>query len=145
MDGPIMKLTATAFSAAGLLWLSQSTFAQAPNQPSSSTSRTSAAAPQTRPDARYPNPSGQDSRPSETHPQKSVRNGKTQGTVESRGSKTSDQSAASQPVAKQKSYTGNTGKKSDPGTACSSARPTPNGGIDCGVSGNAATTGRAPK
>src|SRR3954447_11987345 len=46
---------------------------------------------------------------------------------------------------KQKSYTGNTGKKADAGTACSSARPTPNGGVDCGTSGNAATPGKVPK
>lgn len=138
---------AIQLSAAALLWLSHSSFAQAPapTQSSGSTPNASAATPRTRPDARYPNPSGQDSRPSQTPPHKSVRNGNTKGTVESRSSKTSAQSSASQPVAKQKSYTGNTGKKSDPGTACSSARPTANGGVDCGVSGNAATTGRAPK
>jgi hypothetical protein len=49
------------------------------------------------------------------------------------------------PKEKQKAYTGNTGKKTDPGTACSSARPTPNGGVDCGTSGNAATPGKVPK
>jgi|KBSSwiStaDraftv2_1062776.scaffolds.fasta_scaffold10552_8 hypothetical protein len=46
---------------------------------------------------------------------------------------------------KQKAYTGNTGKKQDAGTACSSARPKPNGGVDCGTSGNAATAGKVPK
>jgi hypothetical protein len=46
---------------------------------------------------------------------------------------------------KQKAYTGNTGKKHDAGTACSSARPNPNGGVDCGTSGNAATAGKVPK
>jgi hypothetical protein len=46
---------------------------------------------------------------------------------------------------KQKAYTGNTGKKADAGTACSSARATPNGGVDCGTSGNAATAGKVPK
>jgi hypothetical protein len=46
---------------------------------------------------------------------------------------------------KQKAYTGNTGKKKDAGTACSSARPSPNGGVDCGTGGNAATTGSPPK
>jgi len=49
------------------------------------------------------------------------------------------------PAEKQKAYTGNTGKKKDAGTACSSARPTPNGGVDCGTSGNAATPGKVPK
>ena len=49
------------------------------------------------------------------------------------------------PAEKQKAYTGNTGKKKDAGTACSSARPTPNGGVDCGTSGNSATAGKVPK
>ena len=49
------------------------------------------------------------------------------------------------PTEKQKAYTGNKGKKSDAGTACSSARPNPNGGVDCGTSGNAATAGKVPK
>jgi len=46
---------------------------------------------------------------------------------------------------KQKAYTGNTGKKQDADPACSSARPSPNGGVDCGTSGNAATAGKVPK
>jgi hypothetical protein len=49
------------------------------------------------------------------------------------------------PAEKQKAYTGNSGKKKDAGTACSSARPTPNGGVDCGTGGNAATAGKVPK
>jgi len=49
------------------------------------------------------------------------------------------------PAEKQKAYTGNTGKKNDPGTACSSARPTPNGGVNCGTTGDAATAGKVPK
>jgi hypothetical protein len=49
------------------------------------------------------------------------------------------------PTEKQKAYTGNTGKKNDPGTACSSARPTPNGGVNCGTTGDAATAGKVPK
>lgn len=49
------------------------------------------------------------------------------------------------PTEKQKTYTGNSGKKADAGTAYSSARPTPNGGVDCGTSGNAATPGKVPK
>jgi hypothetical protein len=53
--------------------------------------------------------------------------------------------AQSKTVNKQKAYTGNTGKKSDPGTACSSARPAANGGMDCGTGGDAATTGKVPK
>jgi hypothetical protein len=49
------------------------------------------------------------------------------------------------PAEKQKAYTGNTGKKKDAGTACSSARPNANGGVDCGTGGNSATTGKVPK
>jgi len=48
-------------------------------------------------------------------------------------------------VEKEKAYNGNKGKKRDPGTACSSARPTPNGGVDCGTKGDAATSGQVPK
>jgi hypothetical protein len=146
VEDKVMK-HAILLYATGALWLAQSALAQnsAATQPSQSAPTTSAATPQTRPDAKYPNPSGQDSQPSQTAPKKSNRTGNTNGTVEPRGSKTKDQSAASQGVAKQKSYTGNSGKKSDPGTACSSARPTANGGVDCGVGGNAATTGRIPK
>jgi hypothetical protein len=51
----------------------------------------------------------------------------------------------SKTIDKQKAYTGNTGKKTDAGTACSSARPSANGGVDCGTSGNSATTGKVPK
>jgi hypothetical protein len=51
----------------------------------------------------------------------------------------------SKSIGKQKAYTGNTGKKADPGTACSSARPTSNGGVDCGTGGDSATTGKVPK
>jgi hypothetical protein len=62
-----------------------------------------------------------------------------------RGTRTSDQSAVSQAAAKQKVYKGNTGKKADPGTACSTARPTNNGGVDCGTGGKGATPGKVPK
>ncbi|MEA3178542.1 MAG: hypothetical protein QOI59_2065 [Gammaproteobacteria bacterium] len=51
----------------------------------------------------------------------------------------------SKTVEKRKAYTGNTGKKTDPGTACSSARPTANGGVDCGTGGDSATAGKVPK
>jgi hypothetical protein len=110
-----------------------------------------AAAPSTTtsPDAVYAKPSGQDSQPNKAPPLKKQRAVATQkkapsastgtGTVESRGAKAADQSAAVRKVAKQKSYSGNSGKKPDPGTACSTARPTPNGGLDCGMSGDSAT------
>jgi hypothetical protein len=64
------------------------------------------------------------------------------GTVEQRGTKAANQSAPVRKLAKQKAYTGNSGSKQDPGTVCSTARPTPNGGVDCGTSGDSATLGK---
>jgi hypothetical protein len=108
-------------------------------------SPTSAAA--GRPDATYPNPSGQDSQPRSTNSGVKSSNTMTRdtGTVESRGTRTDEQAAPAQRTAGQKAYTGNSGKKADPGTACSTARPTPNGGVDCGTSGTGATPGKVPK
>jgi hypothetical protein len=129
--------TAQILSLAGLLAVAQATLAQAPTAPSQS---------QTRPDATYPNPSGQDSQPKPANPPAAgSKQGAKPGTVESRGAQTSKQSAGAQGVAKQKAYQGNTGKKSDAGTACSTARPTANGGVDCGTSGEGATPGKVPK
>ena len=97
-----------------------------------------------RPSASYPHPSGQDSQPD--HAPRTTK-------LAAVGSKTDresgkDQSAAatdnSQQVnrlARKKSYSGRSGPKSDPGTACSTARPTSDGGVDCGMSGNSATNG----
>lgn len=100
-----------------------------------------------RPDAVYPHPSGQDSQPSTTHtkgrPQR--RGARDSATVESRGTRTNDQSKPAQSTAAQKAYGGSSGKKADPGTACSTARPAPNGGVDCGTGGNGATPGKVPK
>jgi hypothetical protein len=105
---------------------------------------------QSRPDAVYPHPSGQDSptnkqspsakKPSSTASQQRPATGT--GTVEQRGAKAASQSAPIRKLAKQKSYTGNSGSKQDPGTVCSTARPTPNGGVDCGTSGDSATLGK---
>jgi cytoskeletal protein RodZ len=105
---------------------------------------------QTRPDAVYPHPSGQDSptnkqspsakKPRSTASQKGPGTGT--GTVEQRGTKAANQSAPVRKLAKQKAYTGNSGSKQDPGTVCSTARPTPNGGVDCGTSGDSATLGK---
>jgi len=36
-------------------------------------------------------------------------------------------------------YSGSSGKKSDPGTACSTARTKPDGTLDCGMSGKPVT------
>ncbi len=112
----------------------------------SAQSPTSATA-QPRPDANYAKPSGQDSQPNRkpTPPKKSMTTGSSNGTVENRGAHSSDQSTPAQQVAKQKVYKGNTGNKSDPGTACNTARPTPNGGVDCGTGGKGATPGKVPK
>jgi hypothetical protein len=134
---------------AGALALAQGAFGQntsATPQPPTSPSPSSATA-QPRPDATYPNPSGQDSQPNKAPvaPKKATGSAPGNGNVESRGTRTSDQSAAVQDVAKQKAYKGNTGKKADPGTACSTARPTPNGGVDCGTGGKGATPGKVPK
>ncbi|MDB6159734.1 MAG: hypothetical protein JWO04_3440 [Gammaproteobacteria bacterium] len=115
--------------------------------PATISSSSSSATAQPRPDAKYPNPSGQDSQPSKAPvaPKKATGSAPGNGNVESRGTRTSDQSAASQGAAKQKVYKGNTGKKPDPGTACSTARPTNNGGVDCGTGGKGATPGKVPK
>jgi hypothetical protein len=134
----------------GTLWLAQGASAQDPSaaQPPPPAPKAQASTPattQTRPDAKYPNPSGQDSQQRKTAPKKAAGSAPGNGTVELRRPKTSDQSAASQGVAKQKAYTGQTGKKADPGTACSTARPTRNGGVDCGMGGKGATPGKVPK
>jgi hypothetical protein len=133
---------------AGAFALAQGAFAQnSAATPPPSTSASSPATAQPRPDANYPNPSGQDSQPNKTPvaPKQSTGSAPGNGNAESRGTRTSDQSVASQGVAKQKAYKGNTGKKRDPGTACSTARPTNNGGIDCGTGGKGATPGKVPK
>lgn len=105
---------------------------------------------QARPDAVYPHPSGQDS----PNNKKSApgtnsgavgsqqRPGVGVGTVEQRGAKAADQSAPVRKLAQQKTYTQKSGSKQDPGTACSTARPTPNGGVDCGTGGDSATLGK---
>jgi hypothetical protein len=134
---------------AGAFALAQGAFGQNPaaTQPPPATSPPSSATAQPRPDASYPNPSGQDSQPRKAPvaPKKASGSAPGNGNVESRGTRTSDQSPASQGVAKQGVYKGNTGKKADPGTACSTARPTKNGGVDCGMGGKGATPGKVPK
>jgi hypothetical protein len=125
----------------GAVCLAQGTFAQTAAQPAAKTPASS----QTRPDAQYAKPSGQDSQPTKTAPKKATGSSPGQGNVESRGSKTTDQSAGAQGAVKQKAYNGNTGKKTDAGTACSTARATPSGGVDCGTSGEGATPGKVPK
>lgn len=108
-------------------------------------SRTAQSPAETRPDARYPQPSGQDSRPdksSHTTKLAEAQSNRGNGTVENRGAKTADQSKQVKKLAKNKTYTGRSGSKADTGTACSTARPTKNGGVDCGTTGDSATLGK---
>lgn len=136
--------------------------APSPSAPSTSSAPSTAAPPSTTPpsaapgpsatvqpsrDAHYPKPSGQDSRPSNkpSPPKKSMASGPGKGDPEGRGPRIAAQSAPAQQAAKQPKYRGNIGKKADPGTACSTARPTANGGVDCGTGGEGATPGKVPK
>jgi hypothetical protein len=138
-----MKRITPSSAIPALCFLVQVAVAQNPPTPSAQPSQSSTS--QSRPDARYPNPSGQDSQPRATAPKRATGSAPGKGNPEGRGSRTAQQSAPVQQVAKQGSYQGNKGKKADPGTACSSARPTPNGGVDCGTGGKAATSRTPPK
>ncbi len=141
---------------AGVCFLIQAAAAQSPPPPSTAASqaagpqqgpRTTAAQDPTsepRPDAKYPKPSGQDSQPHTTTPKRATPSGQTKGDPEGRGSQTAKQSSQVQQVTKRGTYRGDQGKKKDPGTACSNARSTPNGGLDCGLSGEGATPGKNP-
>lgn len=103
------------------------------NSPPGNTSSSS------RSDARYPHPAGQDAAPVQKKPPKPPAPA-TPGTVDQRGTQTRNQSPPVREAVHRKAYT--TGSKPDPGTACSTARPTKNGGVDCGTSGTGATVGR---
>ncbi len=50
-----------------------------------------------------------------------------------------ERSASAMPGVIPHTYTGNAGKKDDPGTACSTARTKPDGSLDCGMSGKPIT------
>lgn len=115
--------------------------------PPATSSLSSTAAAQPSRDANYPKPSGQDSQPNNkpSPPKKSMTSGSSQGNPEARGSRTADQSAAAQRAVRQPMSRHNIAKKPDPGTACSTARPTKNGGVDCGMGGEGATPGKVPK
>jgi hypothetical protein len=113
--------------------------------PTGQAANPSQSATETRPDAKYPHPSGQDSQPDHS-------SGKTK--VAAVGSKQDKESGRDQNpkatgrssqvdrLAKQKTYTGGSGSKGDPGTACSTARTTADGRLDCGTSGDSATLGK---
>lgn len=100
---------------------------------------------ETRPAAKYPHPSGQDSQPDNSSgktvlaapgSKKDKESGHERAPAATRQSKQADQ------LARQKTYTESSGSKADPSTACTTARPTVNGGVDCGMSGNSATQGK---
>ncbi len=103
-----------------------------------------AAATETRPDATYPHPSGQDSQPDNSSHKTRIASADSKegiGTANNRGPKASDQTRQVRKLSKRKTYTGSSGSKADPSTACSTSRPTQDGGVDCGTSGNSATEG----
>jgi hypothetical protein len=101
---------------------------------------------QTRPDANYAHPSGQDShagnKPKSTKLASANSKKGTGATVENRGTKTADQSKSVQELSNRNGYGGAGGRNRDPGTACSTARPTKDRGVDCGLSGDSATLGK---
>lgn len=105
---------------------------------------TARSATETRPDARYPHPSGQDSQPDNSSHKTKLAAAGSGKDKESGRDQTPEATRSKQAgqLAKRKSYTGNTGSKANPGTACSTARPTVDGGVDCGTSGNSATEGK---
>jgi hypothetical protein len=100
---------------------------------------------ETRPDARYPHPSGQDSAPDRsprTTKLAAAGSGKDKEAGRDQTREATPHSKQEAQLTKRKTYTGNTGSKADPGTACTTARPTVDGGVDCGTSGNSATLGK---
>jgi hypothetical protein len=100
---------------------------------------------ETRPDARYPHPSGQDSQPDRSPHKTQLAAAGSKEDKEAGRDQTAAATGQSKQAAhlgKRKTYTESTGSKADPGTACSTARPTVDGGVDCGTSGNSATLGR---
>lgn len=122
---------------------------QAPSPDSRAQSHASASSAQsvteTRPNARYPHPSGQDSQPDNAPRNTRMAAGGSKKAAQSGHDQTRQATRQSKQAAglgKQKSYTGNSGSKADPGTACTTARPTVDGGVDCGTSGNSATMGK---
>jgi len=101
-----------------------------------------------RPNARYPHPSGQDSpannaSTSTSFPDAASKRGNDPAAAEShKPTGVHAQSNEASRGGQKRAYTGAVGSKQDPSTACSTARPTNDGGIDCGTSGKSATGGR---
>lgn len=92
-----------------------------------------------RPDAVYAKPSGQDSKPKKSN---LIRHS-TAGTPSQHPgqARRTDQT----PNASKKTYEGNSGKKQNVDTGCSTAQRKPNGDLDCGTGGKGAVPGRIPK
>ncbi|MDB6090892.1 MAG: hypothetical protein JWN85_3676 [Gammaproteobacteria bacterium] len=109
------------------------------SQPKSSVAQSPDTA--SRPDAVYPKRSGHDAKTDKAPPQTRQPGNNPSASVgtEPPNVRAVNETPPVRKLARQKTYKGNTGKKVDPGTACSTARPTPNGGLDCGMSGTSAT------
>lgn len=88
---------------------------------------------ESRPDAVYPHPSGQDSKPSTTQVPKATAPASSNRPA---SAKRGPNHHASQ------TYTGSTGKKPAASTICSTPQATQNGGVNCGTTGNNATNGK---
>ena len=112
---------------------------------SSSASAKSGDQQEVRPDARYAKPSGQDSRPSVTKVPKAAPPSPRPKDPTSQNPAQSQNAAGPPTQGGSRAYTGATGRKADPSTACSTARTTKDGRLDCGTGGDAATTGRIVK
>ena len=88
---------------------------------------------ESRPDAVYPHPSGQDSNPSTTQVPKATSPAKSNRPT---SAKRTSNHRTSQP------YTGSSGKKPAASTLCSTPQATKNGGVNCGTTGDNATGGK---
>ncbi len=115
----------------------------APSQRDGAHARTTSApgTKEKRPDAAYPERSGQHSEPNKPiHSKAPSTASKTPSPASSRQAARGNRGPHAE--AKAGVYTGATGKKPDPGTACSTARVTPAGALDCGTGGDGATAGK---
>ena len=121
---------------------------RSPGSQTHSSAKAEPSSTETQPSAKYPHPSGQDSQPDRSSGKTKMaaassgqeeRSGEDQRSGEER--KPTGRSKQVDEVAKRKAYTGSGGAKPDSSTVCSTARPTTNGGVDCGTTGNSATLG----
>ena len=122
---------------------SANTPAAAPTTSSEAARKAQSATTEKRPDAVYPKPSGQDSQPtnSANRPSKASKRAThtTAPVLAHSGSKAASPNQGKSTAAP---YTGAAGKRSNPGTACSTARVTQSGALDCGTGGDGATAGK---